>query len=447
MTQLKVSGRVLRPSDPGFGRVLRDTCFNRRETVAQPALLVQPQTVQDVIATVAYARAVGQRISIRSGGHSWSANHLRDESIVLDMSGFNEYHIDREQMTATAGPGVGGSVLLTALFKQGLFFPAGHCEGVCLGGYLLQGGFAWHGRKLGMACESVTGLDIVTAEGVYLHASATENADLYWAARGAGGGFCGVVVRFHLKLYPRPKYSGMMAHIFALKHLEAVFEWAAEVGPNVPTSVELQLLMSRRTMKFFAPGIEVAAPIFADTADELHEAKAVLVNSPIKGRAWLRVPYLETGVKRMYRMAMTHYPAGHCWGVDNMWTHAGISELLPYLREIAASLPPPPTHLLWLNWQPPVRTSEMAFSLEDKIYLALYGGWRDPADTARYGTWARDWMREMAHLASGIQLADENLRERRAAFMGTAQRERLEQVRGVWDEQELFHKWRIAAGE
>ena len=99
--------------------------------------------------------------------------------------------VNVKEMTATAGPGVGGSVLMLELYKHNLFFPAGHCKGVCIGGYLLQGGYGWNGRKTGMACEHVIGIDMVTADGEYLHASETENADLFWAARGSGGGFLG----------------------------------------------------------------------------------------------------------------------------------------------------------------------------------------------------------------------------------------------------------------
>jgi FAD/FMN-containing dehydrogenase len=234
MKHLNISGTVLRKSDTGFDQAIQATLFNQRDQGRKPEIMVAPKNIDDVIEAIRYARSNSLRISVCSGGHSWSANHLRSGSLLLNMKGFDEYHINREAMTATAGPGCGGSMLLTALMRQGLFFPAGHCKGVCIGGYLLQGGFAWNGPKLGMACESVLGIDIVTAQGELVHASATENADLYWAARGAGAGFFGVVVRFHLKLYPRPKYSGVMAHIFDIKHMEAVYNWAYEIGPSIP---------------------------------------------------------------------------------------------------------------------------------------------------------------------------------------------------------------------
>ena len=78
---------------------------------------------------------------------------------------------------------------------------AGHCASVGLGGYLLQGGQGWNGRSRGWACQSVTGLDVVTADGRLVHADAEANPDLLWAARGAGPGFPGIVTRFYLQTY------------------------------------------------------------------------------------------------------------------------------------------------------------------------------------------------------------------------------------------------------
>jgi FAD/FMN-containing dehydrogenase len=314
---LRIEGQIINRDSHDFQPTIMATLFNKRDPQRKPDMVVVPKTIADIIATIQYARTVGKKISVCSGGHSWSANHLRNNSILINMSGFNSYKVDKNTMTATAGPGVGGSVLLNELYKQNLFFPAGHCRGVCIGGYLLQGGFAWNGRKLGLACESILGIDLVTADGEYVHASETENTDLYWAARGAGGGFFGVVVCFHLRLYPLPKYRGIIMHTYNIKHLEDVFRWAYEVGPSVPPAVEFQLLMSRRTMSIMGPGIEVAAPIFADTKDELHHATAFMKNSPIKKKAYFRSPFFDPGIKLLYSFAMTHYPYKHFWGVDN----------------------------------------------------------------------------------------------------------------------------------
>lgn len=433
--------QFIRKDDKGFDEAVNQTLFNKRPLDRKPDLIVYPNTVEDVIETIEYAKSVGKKISVCSGGHSWSANHIRNGSILISMKNFNRYEINKDAMTAVAGPGVGGSDLLIELFKQNLFFPAGHCKGVCIGGYLLQGGFALNGRKLGLACESVIGIDVVTADGEYLHASETENSDLFWAARGSGAGFFGVVVRFHLKLYHRPKYSGTMMQVFRIKHLEDVFNWAYEIGPSVPQAVEFQMLMTRRTLKFLSAGIEAVAPIFADSEDELHEAAKFLENSPIKNKAYFRTPFIPTGVKIMYRFAMSHYPSNHCWGVDNMWTKASIKELMPFLKELAATLPPPPSHVLWLNWQPPKRQTEMAFSMEDNIFISLYGGWKNQADTNLYGNWATDSIKKMSHLETGIQLADESLHTRTARFVSDETLHKLTGIRAARDKENLFHEW------
>lgn len=446
MFSLSIKGRVFHKGDPNFEAAVLGTLFNKQEPGRRPEIMVVPETVEDVVAAVRYAKAVGLKVSVCSGGHSWSANHLRPGSLLLNMGGFKAYAIDRERMVATAGPGVGGSILLSELFRQGLFFPAGHCKGVCIGGYLLQGGFAWNGRRLGMACESVLGLDIVTADGELVHASPDQHADLYWAARGAGGGFFGVVVRFHLRLYPKPKHHGMILHAFDIRHSEDVFRWAYEVGPSVPNTVEFQMLMSRRTVGVFGPGIEAAAPIFAENDDELHEAMRFMKNSPIKGKAFFKTPFIRFGMQSLYWFAMTHYPHERCWGVDNMWTHAPIDDLVPHLKGIAETLPPAPSHLLWLNWQPPTQRQEMAFSMEDKIYIALYGTWKSPADTPKYGDWATDWMQKMSPLATGIQLADENLHRRTARFMADDHLRRLDAIRAQRDASSLFHEWHSRVG-
>jgi FAD/FMN-containing dehydrogenase len=438
---MKVEGNILYKSDTRFDEAVLDTLFNKRDPERRPDIMVTPKSIDDIKEVIKYAKSHNKKISVCSGGHSWSANHLRNGSILINMRYFNQYEINKDRMIAIAGPAIGGSVLLSELMKQGLFFPAGHCKGVCIGGYLLQGGFAWNGRKLGMACESVIGLDIVTAEGEYIHANEYENADLYWAARGSGGGFFGVVVRFHLKLYQRPKYCGMMMQVFTMKHLEDVFNWAYEVGPSIPPSVEFQMLMSRSTLKYFKPGIEAAAPIFADTKDELHEATAFMRNSPIKNKAYFRTPFVETPINMMYNFAMTHYPDNHFWGVDNMWTHAHINDLIPYLKGIADTLPPAPAHVLWLNWQPPARQAKMAFSMEDKIYIALYGSWESAKDTPLYGNWASEWMNKMAHLSTGIQLADEGLHQRTARFLSDAHLNKLLEIKAERDPQGVFNEW------
>jgi FAD binding domain len=422
----------------GYEEARRACSWNARLPERRPELIVQAEDVYDVVAAVKLARRRGLRVGVRSGGHSWSANHVREGGMLLDVSRVDAVTIDPKNRRATSGPGRKGHELAAMLGKAGLFFPTGHCRGVGLGGYLLQGGFGWHSRVLGMACESVEAVDVVTADGELLHASPEENADLYWAARGSGCGFFGVVTRFHLRVYKKPRVVGFALTSYPIEKLEEVYRWAHEVGPRVPGSVELQLVMSGKSLGVRGAGIEVFAPVLEESLKGALGALAFMKSAP---KPKLRIPFVPSTVGLMYRGVMTHYPAGTRYNVDNLWTHAPIEALLPGLRQIAASMPPPPTHMLWLNWAPPPERPEMAFSMEDQIYLAIYCGWKKPEDDARYGSWAVDRMKEMAHLSTGCQLADENLGEHPQRFVADANLVRLDQIRAVRDPEGRFHDY------
>src|SRR5262249_46404692 len=158
-----------------------------------PDVVVQAGRVDDVVAAVRLARQRNLKIAIRSGGHSWAATFLRDGGMLLDLSAMRNFTIDAQARSASVEPGLKGTDLNRALPPHDVSFPSGHCMTVGLGGFLLQGGFGWTSRIWGPACASVTAIEVVTADGEVVRADASRNCDLYWAARGAGPGFFGVV--------------------------------------------------------------------------------------------------------------------------------------------------------------------------------------------------------------------------------------------------------------
>jgi FAD/FMN-containing dehydrogenase len=434
-------GRTFRDGDDGYEEARRDALWNARLPDRYPEIIVQANDAADVMAAVRLARRENLRIAVRSGGHSWAGNHIREGGMLLDVSRLQAVTIDKERMTATTGPGRAGHELVSMLGRRGLFFPAGHCKGVCVGGYLLQGGFGWNGRALGLACESVIGLDVVTADGALVHASPEQNADLYWAARGSGPGFFGVVTNFHLRVYPRPRVIGAAAQSFSLDELERVFGWAHAVGPEVAPSVELQIIMTRKADGVRGPGLLVMAPVFADSLGQARQDVRFLTAGALGRSAKRRIPFVPTGLGYMYRTVMRHYPDRHRYAVDNMWTSASFDQLLPGLERIAQTLPPAPSHMLWMNWSPPPTRPSMAFSMEDSTYISLYSVWKNAADDAKFDAWPTERMREMAPLASGCQLADENLGRRPAKFVADANLARLDELRQRHDPSGRFHPW------
>lgn len=429
--------------DPGYEQARSRTMWNARTPERYPDVVVQAADADDVVTTVRYAARHDLRIGVRSGGHSWAGNHIRDGGVLLDVHDLGRCEIDVDAGTAVVGPGMGGSVLAGLLADHGMFFPAGHCKGVCIGGYLLQGGYGWNSRVLGPACESVLGLDVVTADGEQFHIDADNHADLYWAARGSGPGFFAVVTAFHLKLHRRPAVCGSSLYVYPMELADEIYPWARSISAELDRRVELQIAASRSVpgMGLQDPGIVFASPVFADTEQEAVDALALLETCPVRDKAIAAVPYAPADLDTWYAGIMSNYPDGHRYAADNMWTSAPAEDLMPGIARILETMPPHPSHFLWLNWGPSPTRQDLAYSLEDEIYLALYGVWQDPADDDVHGDWARSNMAAMEHLQSGIQLADENLGRRPAPFATPAAMDKLDRVRAQYDADGRFHSW------
>ena len=430
---------VIRRGHPGYEEARRATCRNRHLPDRYPEVIVQATTEEEVIAAIRMAAANGWKVGVRSGGHSWSCNHVREGGMLLDVSRLNQVTIDASEMAATAGPGCRSNELDDLLAERDLFFPVGHCQGVGLGGYLLQGGFGWNSRTLGMACENVVAIDYVDGDGELRHASPEQNADAYWAARGAGPGFFGVVTRFHLKLYRRPRVIGAQLGIYPIDKFEEILRWTHRVGPDVSTTVELMFVVSRRLPTTGAPGIMLIVAVFADSVEQAARDLSFLDSRPAGADHF--TPFDQMPLQTLTAETMSNYPLEHFHVVDNMWTHASADELLPGLNRILEKLPAPPAHFIWMNWSPKLARADMAYSLEDETYIAIYGLWQNPADETTVTNWVLDGIGDLSPLSSGIQLADENLARRSAPFMAAVNRERLELIRGVQDPAGRFHSY------
>jgi FAD/FMN-containing dehydrogenase len=439
----RFDGRLLRRGEQDYEPARRGAVWNARTPERFPEAIVLAASERDAVAGVRLAREEGLTVAIRSGGHSWAGNHLRDGSLLLDLSGLAGHELDEPNMRAAVQPGCRGDRLLASLAEHDLFFPAGHCPGVGLGGYLLQGGYGWNGRLHGPACMSVEAIDVVTADGELVHADEQQNSDLLWAARGAGPGFFGVVTRFHLRLQRKPRVTANAVITYPVEALAEVFGWAQEIAPLVPRTMELMLIV--HLDEAGKTEIAVTAPVLVDDEAEARAALALLQSCPVLDRAKLNVPYVEVELADLYAGVHASYPDEHRYAVDNMWTSAPAGELVPGLERIAATLPGAPSHMLWMNWGPgstpaPERP-EMAYSVEDDTYIALYAVWADAAEDEANVAWATENMRSMEHLASGIQLADENLGRRPARFVGERQMRRLDELRAARDPDGRFHEW------
>lgn len=434
--------RVIRRGDAGYEE-LRRRGHNALEPERYPELIVRAESVDDVLAAVRLARAEGLKVKARSGGHSWTASSVRD-GMLIDLEALDEITVDPQARTATVQPGVKGEDLGAALRAHGLFFPGGHCPTVCVGGYLLQGGFGWNGRLHGPACASVLAVDVVTAAGELVHADETTNADLLWAVRGSGSGFFGVVTRFTLQVYERPKAIFRSAYVYPLDELDAVLRFAMEVEERLPPDVEFALLGTTPRLPDggFAPGgtaLILVAAALCPTEEEARAGLALFEECPVLERASLREVAVPTEMEELYAGADGLEPAGWHFVPDNMWTNAGPDELIPAVRELFTTVPNDESHVFWWPWR--VRDlPDMAFSVEAKLYIAAFSAWTDDSLDATQRNWGVDQMRRLEPFSEGIQLADENLLARPyARYLSEENSARLEALRAEWDPDGLFH--------
>ena len=191
-------GKVFEPGDPGYD----DACRIWNASVNKhPRLIARCSGVADVAAAVNFARANQLLAAIRGGGHNVGGRALRDDGIVIDLSGMRSVYVDSAKRTVRVegGATLGDMDRETHVF--GLAVPCGIVPKTGIGGLTLGGGVGWLVRKYGMTIDNLLSCQVITAEGRALTASASEHEDLFWALRGGGGNF-GVVTSFEFRAHP-----------------------------------------------------------------------------------------------------------------------------------------------------------------------------------------------------------------------------------------------------
>jgi FAD/FMN-containing dehydrogenase len=170
----------------------------------------------DVQAAVRFARERNLEISVRGGGHNVAGNAVCDGGLMIDLSPMRGVHVEpRARRARTQGGATWGDYnRQTQLY--GLASTGGVVSSTGVGGLTLGGGLGWLMGKHGMAVDSLRAVELVTATGEVVRASADDHPDLFWAVRGGGGNF-GVATWLEYEVYPvGPNLiAGLVAHPFA----------------------------------------------------------------------------------------------------------------------------------------------------------------------------------------------------------------------------------------
>ncbi|MEV6956764.1 FAD-binding oxidoreductase [Streptomyces sp. NPDC051183] len=253
-------GRLARPGDPTYDedRQVWNGSIDR-----SPALIAYCTGAADVIDAVRFAAASGLPLAVRSGGHSFPGQSVCDGGIVIDLSPMRGIRVDPGARTVRAQAGV----LLGELDREtqafGLAVPAGIVTHTGLAGLTLGGGIGWLMRKYGLTIDQLASVDLVTADGTLVKASADENPDLFWGVRGGGGNF-GIVTEFEFRLNPLGPVvlAGPIVWPMAesARLLRFYREWITDVPDELTTAV-----------------VHRKAPAVAYIPPELHGQPVVMV--------------------------------------------------------------------------------------------------------------------------------------------------------------------------
>ncbi len=190
-------GELLAPGQEGYDAARRvwNAAFDKK-----PALIARCTDAADVQHAVRFAAAHRLLTAVRGGGHSLSGQSGCDGGLLISVSAMRDVRIDRAARMAHVQAGSLLGPVDQASQADGLATVLGTVADTGVAGLTLGGGEGRLSRKHGLTIDNLEAVDVVTADGRALRASATDNPDLYWALRGGGGNF-GVATAFTYRLH------------------------------------------------------------------------------------------------------------------------------------------------------------------------------------------------------------------------------------------------------
>lgn len=281
--------------DPEYAPALLG--FNR-DIIHRPRLLVVPQLVSEVIATVTFAHRHDLPVRVLGKGHG--AQGPITDGIAIATDGLAFVTVDAEARTARVGAGATWTDVLAVASPLGLAGLCGSAPHVGVVGYLLGGGIGPVARTFGFGADHVRSISVVTADGGLVRADREFNQDLFWALRGGKGGF-GVVVDVEIDLFPLDTIYGGALYYSADDTpavLRAFAEWTRDLPDEMTTSVAMLRLPPLPELPEALRGRFVCAVRIGYVGPE-HHAEALM--EPIRDAARplidavRQLPYSEIG--------------------------------------------------------------------------------------------------------------------------------------------------------
>jgi len=236
LSNLSIRGRIAVDEDPDWGdaRQAWNLAADQR-----PFAVAFVEGSEDVSTVVGFARDNGLRVAAQGTGHGAVALGPLDDAILVKTERMRGIEIEDGRARVEAG--VWAADLGEAAAKSGFSFLPGTSPNVGVTGYTLGGGLSWLGRKYGWACNRVTAIELVTADGEPRTVDAAADPDLFWALRGGGGGYA-VVTALHVELVPVAEvYAGALLFPpeLAADGVRAYRDWTADAPEEVGSMVRM----------------------------------------------------------------------------------------------------------------------------------------------------------------------------------------------------------------
>jgi FAD/FMN-containing dehydrogenase len=430
--QASIGGVTICPSDADYdgARQAWNGLIDKR-----PALITRCTGVADVIAAVRFARDHDLLIAVRGGGHSLPGFSVCDGGMVIDLSRMKGIRVDPAERRAVAQAGLTWGDYDRETQAFGLASTGGVIATTGIAGLTLGGGIGWLMRKYGLACDHLLSVDLVTAEGQFLTASATEHPDLFWGVRGGGGNF-GIVTSFEYQLHPvGPVLAGMILH--PVDRAREVLRFYREFTATAPDELTTYVLLLTTP-----EGVAVAA-LSCCYCGDLAVGERVL--RPLRRFG----PPLADEVKPMPYQAWQSvlndaYPPGLFNYYKSHFVPRLSDELIETVIDCFADIPSPMSALGFEQFGGAVSrvaADETAFRHRDAPYdIAILGEWADPTTSAVNVQWVREVAAATERFSSGgvyVNFLGEDGEERVKAAYGSHY-QRLVALKRKYDPTNVF---------
>lgn len=438
----RLRGPLLAPGDTGYDetRSVWNAMIDRR-----PVLIARCLDVGDVVTGVNFARDHHIPLSVRGGGHN-IAGLAVGPGLMLDLSLMRGVQVDSQARTARAAAGCLLSDVDQAAQLHGLAAPLGFVSTTGIAGLTLGGGFGYLTRRFGWTCDNLLSLNVVTAAGEIVVASANENPDLFWGLRGGGGNF-GVVTSFEYRLYPvGPEIHGGALFWPAAEAPAVLNLYRALVSSAPPEQVCVAFLRFAPPAPWLPPEVHFKPVVGILVCDTGPMAEAVERATPIKS---FGAPLGDVLQPRSYLSQQSLLDATQPPGRRNYWKSEYLPQLEPALLERAIAHARRMSSLYSaiilfpiggaLNQLP---GDYSAVGNRDAAFvLTITNGWEDPADDAANIAWVRSTWEDLRSFSTGgtyvnFLTAEEGDERIRAAYGPSY--DRLIEIKSRWDPANLF---------